>query len=214
MSSRMLDACLLTFALLLVSCAQAPGDAAQSAVAHEAGVDPALDAPQEEVPPATVPGAARALAPLAADFSGFGPVPFGSDAQALRLAWGGPLEGGGEAQGDADACHYLFPQPRPAHGYGTGFMVEGGRFVRVDVDDPAATAPGGGRIGMAASEIAAMYPARIEERPHKYVDGAKYLRVTRDGSEGVLLFETDAQGRVEEWRIGLPPQVDYVEGCG
>lgn len=95
MSSRMLDACLLTFALLLVSCAQAPGDAAQSAAAHEAGVDPALDAPQEEVPPATVPGAARALAPLAADFSGFGPVPFGSDAQALRLAWGGPLEGGG-----------------------------------------------------------------------------------------------------------------------
>ena len=67
---------------------------------------------------------------------------------------------------------------------------------------------------MAASEIAAIYPGRIEERPHKYVDGAKYLRVTRDGSEAVLLFETDAQGRVEEWRIGLPPQVDYVEGCG
>lgn len=36
----------------------------------------------------------------------------------------------------------------------------------------------------------------------------------RDGSEAVLPFETDAQGRVEEWRIGLPPQVDYVEGCG
>ncbi len=46
------------------------------------------------------------------------------------------------------------------------------------------------------------------------MEGAKYLRVTRDGSEAVLLFETDAQGRVEEWRIGLPPQVDYVEGCG
>ena len=213
MSSRMLDACLLTFALLLVSCAQAPGDAAQSAAVDEA-LDPALDAPPEEVPPATVPGAARALAPLAADFSGFGPVPFGSDAQALRLAWGGPLEGGGEAQGDADACHYLFPQPRPARGYGTGFMVEGGRFVRVDVDDPAAIAPGGGRIGMNAAQIEALYAGQVEARPHKYVDGARYLRVGREGDAAVLLFETDAAGQVQAWRIGLPPQVDYVEGCG
>jgi hypothetical protein len=29
----------------------------------------------------------------------------------------------------------------------------------------------------------------------------------------VLLFATDADGRVNEWRIGVPPQVDYVEGC-
>ena len=30
-------------------------------------------------------------------------------------------------------------------------MVEGGRFVRVDIDDPSATAPGGGRIGICKS---------------------------------------------------------------
>ena len=46
------------------------------------------------------------------------------------------------------------------------------------------------------------------------MDGARYLRVTRAGSEAVLVFETDEAGRVQEWRIGLPPQVDYVEGCG
>lgn len=214
MPSRKLDACLLIFALLLVSCARAPTDASHEATAPAAAeVDPALDEPQEDVPPATAPDAAAALAPLAADFSGFGPVPFGSDAQALRLAWGGPLEGGPDAK-DPAACHYLFPQPRPVQGYGTGFMIEGGHFVRVDVDDPATTAPGGGRIGMAAGEIAALYPGHVEERPQKYVDGAKYLRVTREGSDAVLLFETDAQGKVQEWRIGLPPQVDYVEGCG
>lgn len=125
---------------------------------------------------------------------------------------GGPPQGDPDAQ-DPAACHYLFQQPRPEHGYGTAFMVEGGRFVRVDVDDPSAVAPGGGRIGMPASGIAGLYPGRIEARPHKYVDGAKYLRVTRDGSQAVLLFETDAAGQVQEWRIGLPPQVDYVEGC-
>jgi hypothetical protein len=27
------------------------------------------------------------------------------------------------------------------------------------------------------------------------------------------VFETDAGGTVTEWRAGVPPQVDYVEGC-
>ncbi|TQC57293.1 lectin, partial [Pantoea dispersa] len=34
------------------------------------------------------------------------------------------------------------------------------------------------------------------------------------GQSGVLVFETDAAGKVVAWRVGLPPQVDYVEGCG
>ncbi|HWI23748.1 MAG TPA: lectin, partial [Lysobacter sp.] len=31
--------------------------------------------------------------------------------------------------------------------------------------------------------------------------------------KGVLVFETDAAGKVTAWRAGVPPQVDYVEGC-
>ena len=139
-------------------------------------------------------------------------MPWGAQAEALRLGWGGALEGGPDAA-HAAACYHLFPQPRPAQGYGTAFMIEGGRFVRVDVDDPAATAPGGGRIGMAAAEILALYPGQVEESPHKYVEGARYLRVTREQGQAALVFETDASGQVQEWRIGLPPQVDYVEGC-
>ncbi|MBO9716911.1 MAG: hypothetical protein J7507_08870 [Pseudoxanthomonas sp.] len=217
MSSRTLDACLLAFALVLVSCGRAPANGSSEPALHDrAMADPALEEPpqeepQEDVPPATVPDAAAALAPLAEDFDAAVPVPFGRDPQALRVAMGGNLKGDA---GEAGGCHFLFQQPRPAHGYGTAFMIEDGRFVRMDVDDPAATAPGGGRVGMDATEIAALYPGRVEERPHKYVEGAKYLRVSRDGSATVLLFETDAQGRVRSWRIGQPPQVDYVEGCG
>ena len=36
------------------------------------------------------------------------------------------------------------------------------------------------------------------------------------GGNGVLLFETDGKGdddKVTAWRIGVPSQVDYVEGC-
>lgn len=213
MSSKILDASLLTLALCLAACTRAPSDAGSAtppALGADA-TDPALDAPVGGEPPATAP--ASALAPLAADFTGFGPVPFGADAEALRLAWGGALEGKADGN-DANACYYLFPQPRPEQGYGTGFMIEGAHFVRVDVDDPSTTAPGGGRIGMSAAEIGSLYPGRVEEQPHKYVEGARYLRVARDGTDAVLLFETDAGGTVQEWRIGVPPQVDYVEGCG
>jgi hypothetical protein len=28
-----------------------------------------------------------------------------------------------------------------------------------------------------------------------------------------LVFETDAAGKATAWRVGLSPQVDYVEGC-
>jgi hypothetical protein len=213
---RTLDACLLTLALLLASCARAPEAARSDAgTAPAAGTeaDTALDEPVEEIPPATAPDAAAALAavPAAMDFAAAAPVAFGASAQALRSAWDGTLEGG--AEGDPQACHYLFPAPRPADGFGHAFMFEGGRFVRMDVDDADAVAPGGGRIGMTAAEIGTLYPGRIEERPHKYVEGARYLRVTGSG-DALLVFETDAQGRITAWRVGLAPQVDYVEGCG
>ena len=47
-----------------------------------------------------------------------------------------------------------------------------------------------------------------------YVDGGKYLAIDTSGvAPSRLVFETDAQGRATEWRVGLSPQVDYVEGC-
>ena len=74
---------------------------------------------------------------------------------------------------------------------------------------------GGGKVGMSKAQIAALY-AGIEEEPHKYTDG-QYLRIKdAAGGNGVLLFETDGKGdaaKVSEWRIGVPPQVDYAEGC-
>ena len=34
-----------------------------------------------------------------------------------------------------------------------------------------------------------------------------------DGSPAKLVFQVDGVGSVTGWRVGLPPQVDYVEGC-
>jgi hypothetical protein len=94
------------------------------------------------------------------------------------------------------------------------FMFEGGRFVRYDVGTTKETAPGGGRVGMDAARVRALYGERVTSQPHKYVAGASYLRIAAPQGDSALVFETDAQGRVTRWRVGVPPQVDYVEGCG
>ncbi|WP_407352721.1 hypothetical protein [Luteimonas sp. R10] len=209
------------FALALSACQERPQDAAADpAAAGDAMEDPAapppLDQPEEDVPPATAADAAAATGSMPAEgaitFGGFGPAAFGADQEQVRMAWGKDL---GDAQpSEPGGCYYLMPQPQPSDGYRLAFMIEGDRFSRIDVRAGDIVAPGGGRVGMSADEIEALYPGRVERRPHKYVEGAWYLRIPDEaGGEGVLLFATDEHGRVTEWRVGVPPQVDYVEGC-
>ena len=143
-----------------------------------------------------------------ARFDGFGDMRFGMDEKAFRQAWQGELSGTSTADG---SCYYLTPKwIKSAADF--GFMFEGGHFVRYDVGQAIETAPGGGKVGMTVDQIRALYGSRIEDMPHKYEPGALYLRMTGD-NHGVLLFETDVAGKITRWRVGVPPQVDYVEGC-
>jgi hypothetical protein len=160
----------------------------------------------------TATSASSAAAPAAgtlemARYDGYGDMRFGMDEAAFRTAWGGELEGRPGA-----ACFYLWPKwvRVPAD---FAFMFEDGRFVRYDVGTGKETAPGGGRVGMTASQIQELYAGHVEVQPHKYVVGGKVLRVTRAAGDGVLVFEVEADGKVSAWRAGVPPQVDYVEGC-
>ncbi|HEY5850481.1 MAG TPA: lectin [Lysobacter sp.] len=145
-------------------------------------------------------------------FSGFGPAKFGASDEQVRMAWGADL---GDARPEQPGgCYYLLPQPRTAKGYRIGFMIEQDRFARIDVDALDIEAPGGGKVGMSAQDIDRIYAGRVTRQPHKYVEGGQYLRVAdAGGGSGVLLFETDGAGRVSSWRVGVSPQVDYVEGC-
>ena len=168
---------------------------------------PAQPAPVAPAPPPTAAAEPMVPAAAAGSFAGFRDTRFGMDEAAFRAAWKDAL--GGNADG---RCYFLYPAAVavPAD---FAFMFEDGRFVRYSTEKDAETAPGGGKVGMTRAQIDALYPGRIEERPHKYTDG-KYLRITSDaGDNGVLVFETDAAGNVTEWRVGVEPQVDYVEGC-
>ena len=210
----------LPLSLLVLSLAACRGERTPDGESSAAATAP-VDQPAEDVPPATAPppanpppGTAPGPVPAAGaiSFSGFGPAKFGDSAEAVRMAWGKDLKT--EAPADPGGCHYLFPQPRPQGGYGVGFMVDGDKFARIDVDSADIVAPGGGKRGTSADEIRRQYAGRVEERAHEYVDGGKYLRIKdAGGGNGVLVFETDEGGKVGDWRIGVPPQVDYVEGC-
>ena len=96
-----------------------------------------------------------------------------------------------------------------------GLMFEADKLVRYDVRNAKETAPGGGKVGMDLAQLRALYAGRVEEQPHKYIEGGKVLRIAgATAQSGVLAFEIDAAGKASAWRVGLPPQVDYVEGCG
>lgn len=177
-------------------------------VAEDAATPP-VTAPAPAPTPTPPPG--EPIPPPAADqlarFDGYGDVRLGMTVEEARKAWAGELNG----PADATGCYYLNPVSNPTQSY-FAFMIDEGRFVRYDVGNDREVAPGGGKRGMTQAEITALYGDRVQASPHKYSDG-KYLRIKDAAGNGVLVFETDAAGKVTEWHVGLPPQVDYVEGC-
>lgn len=161
-----------------------------------------------------VPLADDTTAPAApvsqASFLGYGDMKLGSTVEEARVAWGGELNG---SPTEGTTCHYLWPKwiTRPAD---FAFMMEEGKFVRYDVGTDKETAPGGGKVGMGVEELQKLYGGALESAPHKYTQGGQYLSIDAgDVAPTKLVFEADAAGKVVSWRVGLSPQVEYVEGC-
>lgn len=145
-----------------------------------------------------------------ASFDGYGALRFGMPVDEARKASRGEWVTAGPRH---QPCYYLTPK-RERVPSDFALMIEQGKLARIDVGTDQEVAPGGGKVGTSADEIRRLYGTRIEQRDHKYVEGGHYLRVQdANGGKGVLLFETDDSNKVTRWRIGLPPQVDYVEGC-
>ena len=205
---------LLPFALsviLLAGCnpGRSPAAAATGASAvstTDGTTPPSLPEPAEagDVPASSTADGSDAQA----RFDGYGDVKLGIAAADMQSSWGGALTRLG---GDEETCYFLTPKwvGVPAD---FAFMIEDGTFVRYGTESSRFAAPGGGKVGMSMADIESLYPGRIEQQPHAYTSG-KYLRIKDAATGNALLFETDASGKVTEWRVGMPPQLDYVEGC-
>ena len=208
---------LLLLTLACAACTQR--DAGHDTVATPNTTAPAATAaPPPAIATTTPPPAATTVAapggvmPAAGaiSFAGFGPAHWGASEEQVRQAWGKDME---DLPKEHDGCYYLFPEPRREAGYRFAFMMEGGKFDRIDVRTPDIAAPGGGKVGSDKTALLRLYP-KGEEQPHKYVEGGKNLRIADPaGGAGVLIFELDPAGKATAWRVGVPPQVDYVEGC-
>ena len=208
----MRPAWLLPAFVAVAACAPSPAPPdAPSAPAPTADATPPATASTPPVPRVDdARSAADTARPGRARMDGYGALRLGMTAAQAAAAGGVELDGPAPA---ADACVYLAPARETATG-DVDLMFEAGRFVRYDVDTPGETAPGGGRAGMTRARIEALYPGRVQVQLHDYVPGGNYLRVTEPGVAGrAMLFETDADGVVTRWRVGLTPQVDYTEGC-
>ena len=206
-------------ALLLIALASTALVACKPA-SPQAGSPPAPAPASASAPPAELPKSTPdpvATAPSAdtavdsqTSFGGYGDMKLGSTVEEAKAAWAGELNG---KPMEGSSCYYLSPKwvKVPSD---FAFMIEEGRFVRYDVGTDKQAAPGGGKVGMGTDELQKLYNNALASAPHKYVQGGHNLSVAASGvAPSKLVFETDAAGKVSAWRVGLSPQVDYVEGC-
>ena len=205
---------LLPYVAMIAALAACNAD--RDAASNTTNASPVADQPAEDIPPATMPSPASTVAPATdgadtqASFAGYGEVKFGIAAADMEQAWGGELKTLGK---DANpTCYFMTPKWTKTPAEFT-FMIGDGKFVRYGSDSAKLVAPGGGKVGMREAQLQALYNNGLQASPHKYTDG-KYLSIAASGvAPTKLVFETDANGVVTEWRVGLLPEVDYVEGC-
>lgn len=193
----------------LVACKPAAPAAEETTAAT---AEQPVEATPAPLPEAATPAIAEAAPASAgqAGFAGYGYMKLGSSTEQAKTAWAGELNG---KPGEAGGCYYLTPKwvKKPSD---FAFMIEGDKFVRYDVGTDKEAAPGGGKVGMSVDQLNTLYGDGLQSTPHKYVQGGHYLALAASGvAPSKLVFETDAAGKVVAWRVGLSPQVDYVEGC-
>jgi hypothetical protein len=205
----------LAFSLIACSpAAEAPSSSdAPEVVAEGTAPSPpvAPQPPSEPVAPAPNDPATPSYDETLVNWGGYRTAPFNGDAAAVRAAATETLTGEPDPDNGPDGCYYLMP-PTDADGYRYAFMMEGGKFVRLDVKTADIVAPGGIVPGMTKADVLAAFPQTVQQ-PHHYTDGQYLVVAPADGGEARLVFEVDAAGTIERWRIGLEPQVHYVEGC-
>jgi hypothetical protein len=171
---------------------------------RDAGSPPAAD--PVKAPPTAAADSARSADRWQLSETGIGPVRVGMTAAEAAAALPG-----GIAHPETQECAYVGLSGLPE---GVSLMTEGGRVVRVDVDDSSAVATTrGARVGWTEARVLALYPgARVQ--PHKYEDGHYLVAIPGAPADTVhrLVFET-ARGVVTRFRGGVVPAVEYVEGC-
>jgi hypothetical protein len=137
---------------------------------------------------------------------GIGPLRIGLSLAEIRRRFGAVSEYGPHPDGD---CEYFRAPAFP----GVSMMVQEGRVVRIDIDDPRYRTRSGAHVGMSERRIRAIYGRQmvVEEHPYTHPQG-KYLVYEARSEPYSMIFETD-NGRAISFRVGLADYVSLIEGC-
>lgn len=143
--------------------------------------------------------------------TGVGPLRIGMTVEEAADALGLPLVPlGSDPSGE---CAYYQPNLK---GQSLGLMAVEDQVIRIDIW-PGSTleTPSGAHIGSSEADILAIYPKQIESAPNPYTQGKFLTFVPTDPSEKLyrIVFETDANGRVVQYRTGQFPAVTWPDGC-
>ena len=107
-------------------------------------------------------------------------------------------------------CRFAHPKSFPL---GAKVMLLEDVVMRIDVDSAGIRTAEGAQVGDPESRVLELYRGRIASLPHKYVAGGHNLVVREPNLPNRIVFETDGR-KVLRYRVGRPPGVDLVEGCG
>ena len=162
---------------------------------------------RNETPPAA-DSASTSAGLLTVTPEGIGPVRVGTTLSELNSALGEQLKPAYDVNPE---CDYVDPAALPP---GIALMVVRDTIVRIDVDTAGIATPEGAAVGDTETKILELYRGRVEVQPHKYTGPTgHYLVVTwPTDTLHLLIFETDGE-KVVNYRAGVRPAVEYIEGC-
>ncbi len=146
--------------------------------------------------------------PLTVDARGAGPVRIGMTLAELSAAMGETLQ---PAYQSSATCDHVQPRMLPKGMY---VMILDDSVARVDVDAPGILTSEGAGVGDLESRVLALYGTRAKVQPHKYTGPTGHYVIVETPGDTLhrIIFETDGQ-KVERYRAGRRPGVDFVEGC-
>jgi hypothetical protein len=167
---------------------------------------------EQPAPPPAEPTKIAAFAdrPWTLSARGFGPLVTGITVTAASAATNGAVRV--PAAASPEQCVYALWRDAPL---GLFVMFENGVLVRVDVTAPGIATAEGVQVGDSGAHADSIYSTVATRRPHKYEAG-EYLIVRPLAPADTLqrLVIEVVAGKVERFRVGRFPQVEYVEGCG
>jgi len=146
--------------------------------------------------------------------NGIGPVRVGMTVEQASKASGTRLIPNNYTNdGTNRNCFYIQPESSPKN---IAFMVTNGRISRVDIlGNKRITTVKGARIGDTESRIKSLYPGQIKYNGEGSGVGYHLLKFTpkdRADSNYRIIFQI-YKNRVNDFRAGKLPEVEYSEGC-